>query len=273
MAQAAQKTFLVVKINHQISRLQDVIAKNKPNFDIQKFELEINADLSELEKIVKIMVGSSESQSEVEELTNEMVALMKKVDDSLDAYHSAVCQIALMRVLPKKETLRKLDELMLFDGRTVLRFAAVMIAGAVLVVRFILYNAEYYIGDRDDVALKTTAWSSIFFLSFLEFLEILQRAVGFKSMCCKVFDVMVCSVVIVFWILSIGLLLLYEYDYGYPVPKGYRVLQIALCSIFAIIQFCWITVNVEEIIDDIRSRRSEDAETDPVELNSDLISL
>ena len=88
MAQAAQKTFLVVKINHQISRLQDVIAKNKPNFDIQKFELEINADLSELEKIVKIMVGSSESQSEVEELTNEMVALMKKVDDSLDAYHS-----------------------------------------------------------------------------------------------------------------------------------------------------------------------------------------
>ena len=68
----------------------------------------------------------------------------------------AVCQIALMRVLPKKETLRKLDELMLFDGRTVLRFAAVMIAGAVLVVRFILYNAEYYIGDRDDVALKTT---------------------------------------------------------------------------------------------------------------------
>ena len=67
----------------------------------------------------------------------------------------AVCQIALMRVLPKKETLRKLDESM-FDGRTGFRFAAGIIAGAVLMMRFILYNDEYYIGDWDDVALKTT---------------------------------------------------------------------------------------------------------------------
>ncbi|XP_075257414.1 uncharacterized protein LOC142349614 isoform X2 [Convolutriloba macropyga] len=133
-------------------------------------------------------------------------------------------------------------------------------------MRFILYNDEYYIGDWDDVALKTTAWSSILFLLFLEILEILQRAVGFKSVCCKVFDVMVCSVVILFWILSIGLLLLYKNDYGYPVPKGYRVLQITLCSIFAIIQFRWITVNVEEIVDVIKSRRSKNAETDPVEV-------
>ena len=81
-----RKLFLVAKIKHKTSRLNNATANKNPNFDIANFKTGIKADFDEMEQCVKMEIDKAASKSEVEELAKEILELQKATEDALEEY-------------------------------------------------------------------------------------------------------------------------------------------------------------------------------------------
>ena len=86
MAQSGQKILLVAKIKQKTGRLNNAIADKNPNFDIKSFKFGINADLDELELCVRGQIDNAQNQSDVEELTKEVMELRQNAEEAVEKY-------------------------------------------------------------------------------------------------------------------------------------------------------------------------------------------
>ncbi|XP_075256910.1 uncharacterized protein LOC142349321 isoform X1 [Convolutriloba macropyga] len=309
MAQSGQKILLVAKIKQKTGRLNNAIADKNPNFDIKSFKFGINADLDELELCVRAQIDNAQNQSDVEELTKEVMELRQNAEEAVEKYQGTVCKwkLAFLKMaVPTKVTLRSVATTLIFNWRVGCRFLAILLAVAILVIRRIFqyeiwwdikysrnnayqnsygmaydsngnqYNPNYYQFDKNvygDRALEATAWTCLSFSVFLGVLNMLERGVGIKSIGCKVFDIVMSVAAVALWSLSIVLIVLYnvKYDEGYP--KGYNIIQLTLCALSLFLQILWILANVREIIKIRRSRKCDKWETLPNEKHPSLATL
>ncbi|XP_075247781.1 uncharacterized protein LOC142340895 [Convolutriloba macropyga] len=310
MAQSGQKLLLVAKIKQKTGRLNNALADKNPNFDIKSFKLGIDADLDELENCVRAQIDNAKNQSDVEELTNEVMELRQNAEEAVDEYQGTVCKckLAFLKMaVPTKSTLRSVATTLIFNWRVSCMFLAILLAVAIVVIRGIFhyriwwdvkyswnylhynpyvmeydyqsgnrYNTRFHHFDKTvygDRALKATAWTCLSFSVFLGLLNMLERGLGIKSIGCKVFEIVMSVAAVALWSLSIVLIVLYDMKPHEGYPKGYNIIQLTLCTLSLFLQILLILANVREIIKIRRSRKCDKWETLTNEQHPSLVTL